>query len=178
MITPTPTPRNCSNCSYVYSLYTYFSYVYVSVNLCCFLVSPPNGKLSEPSLSKVVYVRTCQIKSRQFTGHYFKPYFLFRYSLLKLASSDMSWVLDSWSALVTKINTLSFNTFQRNMQPIENVNKMADKISSEDIYSYFLYKVSYMYKNCTHTYACVYKLCVCMCVCIRDATIYCHVVIY
>ena len=47
----------------------------------------------------------------------------------------MSWVLDSWSALVTKINTLSCNTFQRNMQPIiDSVNKMADKISSEDMY--------------------------------------------
>ena len=57
----------------------------------------------------------------------------------------MSRVLDSWSALVTKINTLSFYMFQRNMQLIiENVYKMVDKISSEDIYSYFLYKVSYI----------------------------------
>ena len=39
--------------------------------------------------------------------------------------------------------------FQRNMQPsIENVNKMTDKISSEDIYNYFLYKVSNMYNYC------------------------------
>ena len=83
----------------------------------------------------------------------------------------MSRVLDSWSALVTKINTLSFNMFQRNMQPItENVNKMTDKISSEDIYSYFLYKVSYMYKNCTYIRMHVCKKCVylyvCMCVCV------------
>ena len=50
----------------------------------------------------------------------------------------MLWVLHSWGVLVTKIKGLSFNRFQRNMQPcIEKVNKMMDKISSEDILQLF-----------------------------------------
>ena len=89
---------------------------------------------------------------------------MFRYSLLKLASSDMSRVLDSWSALVIRINTLTFNTFQRNMQPyIDRVNEMADKFSSEETYSYFLNKVIiYIILLCT----CVVCLCLCVCVCV------------
>ena len=94
-----------------------------------------------------------------------------RYSLLKLFSSDMSRVLDSWNALVTKINTLSFNTFQRNMQPhIEKVNKMIGSLTSADVYSYFLYKViirGYVYiVVCVCACVCVY-VCACVCVCMR-----------
>ena len=86
---------------------------------------------------------------------------VFRYCLLKLASSDTSRVLDSWSALVTRINTLTFNTFQRNMQPyIDRVNEMTDKFSSEETYSYFLNKVIICKLLCT----CVVCLCVCVCV--------------
>ena len=118
-----------------------------------------------------------------------------RYSLLKLFSSDMSRVLDSWNTLVTKINTLSFNTFQRNMQPhIEKVNKMIGSLTSADVYSYFLYKViirGYVYivvcvcvcvcarmcvhacvcmRVCVHVCMCVYVhscVCVCVCMCVR-----------
>ena len=88
-----------------------------------------------------------------------------RYSLLKLFSSDMSRVLDSWNALVTKINTLSFNTFQRNMQPhIEKVNKMIGSLTSADVYSYFLYKV--IIRGYVYIVVCVCA-CVCVCMCVH-----------
>ena len=84
----------------------------------------------------------------------------------------MSRVLDSWSALVTKINTLSFNTFQRNMQPyIEKVNKMMDNIASEDVYNYFLYKVITL---CVCACASVVKVCVLACT-LCTYSIYVHI---
>ena len=66
----------------------------------------------------------------------------YRFSTLRLFSSDQSRVQESWHTLVMKINNLSFATFQRNMQPhIEKVTKMDGDCSSEETYEFFLTKV-------------------------------------
>ena len=85
--------------------------------------------------------------------------------MLKLSSSDNSRVLDSWNALVTKINTLSLTTFQCNMQPyIDKLNKNAISISSEETYNCFLQKVITLDYTCMYVHV---HACVCVCVCAR-----------